>query len=97
MDIVQRVGPVDPKTNHYNMCVGVRQRPQPIIVIHPRSIPKSELDMLPVDLNIRDVVFEGCGEPDLTESENWFANLAALGYVNYLWKGALRENTVQGE
>lgn len=47
------------------MAVGVRERAETVIIFLTSRIPKSELDMLSVDLNIGDVVLEDSGDVDL--------------------------------
>lgn len=47
------------------MRVGVGERTETVVVLLARRIPKSQLDMLAVDLDIGDVVLEDGGDVDL--------------------------------
>lgn len=49
------------------MGVRVGKRTEPIVVFLTSRIPKSELNMLAIDLNIGDVVLKDSGDVDLSE------------------------------
>lgn len=49
------------------MRVRVGERSEPIVVFLTRRIPKSELNVLAINLDIGDVVLEDSGDVDLRE------------------------------
>ena len=52
LDVVERVGRVDREADEDDVGVRVRERPQPVVVLLAGSIPKGELDLLTVDLDV---------------------------------------------
>lgn len=47
------------------MRVGVGQRAQPVIILLASRIPKGQLDVLAIDLDIGDIVLKDGGDIDL--------------------------------
>lgn len=47
------------------MGIGVGQRAETVVILLASSIPKGELDVLAINLNIGDVVLEDSGDVDL--------------------------------
>lgn len=47
------------------MRVRVGKRAETVIIFLASSIPKSELDVLAIDLNVRNIVLEDGGDVDL--------------------------------
>jgi hypothetical protein len=45
--------------------VRVGQRAQPVVVLLASRIPQGQLDVLPIDLDIGDIVLEDSGDVDL--------------------------------
>ena len=52
------------------MGIGIGQWPQAIVILLPRSIPKSQLNVLAINLNIGHVILEDCGDVDLREESS---------------------------
>lgn len=50
------------------MGVRVGERPEPIVVFLTRRIPKGELNVLAIDLDIGDVVLKNGGDVDLRDT-----------------------------
>jgi len=67
LDVVQRVRGVDSEANKNDMGIRVREWPKAVIVFLASSIPEGEFDVLPVDLDIRNVVLEYSRYVDLGE------------------------------
>lgn len=67
LDIVKRIGRVDSKADQDNVRIGVRQGTETIVVFLASRIPKGQLDVLAIDLNVGDVVLENSGDVDLKE------------------------------
>jgi hypothetical protein len=51
------------------MRIGVRQRAETIVILLTSRIPKGQLDVLSINLNVGDVVLENSGDVDLNESK----------------------------
>lgn len=51
------------------MGIGVRQRAETIVILLASRIPKGQLDVLSINLNVGDVVLENSGDVDLNESK----------------------------
>lgn len=51
------------------MGVGVREWSQAIVIFLPGGIPKSQLNVLPIDFNIGNVVLEDGGHVDLWKQD----------------------------
>lgn len=66
--VVQTVRRVDSKANKDDVRVRVRQRAQPVVVLLTCGIPKCELYVAAVDLDIGHVVLEHSRHVDLGES-----------------------------
>ncbi len=65
LDVVERVGRVDRKADQDDVRVGVGQRAQPVIILLASRIPKGQLDVLAIDLDIGDIVLKDGGDIDL--------------------------------
>ncbi len=70
LDVVQRVGGVDGEADEDDMGVGVGERTKTVVVLLASGIPKGELNMLSVDLDIGNVVFENGRDVDLQKKGN---------------------------
>ncbi|CAK5266353.1 unnamed protein product [Mycena citricolor] len=57
-DVVQRVAIVEREADQDDIGVGVRQGPEAVVVFLPRSVPERELDRLPIDGDVRNVILE---------------------------------------
>jgi len=60
LDVIEGIRRVDREADEDNMRVGVGERPQSIVILLSGGIPKSELDLLSIDLDICGRG-EGCG------------------------------------
>jgi hypothetical protein len=69
LDVVEGIGGVDGEADQDDMRVGVRERTETIVVLLSSRIPKSELNMLSIDLNIGNIVLEDGGHIDLEISD----------------------------
>jgi hypothetical protein len=67
LDVVERVRRVDSKANQNDMRVRVGQRTEAVVIFLASSIPKGELDVLAINLDIGNVVLEDGGDVDLRE------------------------------
>lgn len=65
LDVVKRVGGVNGEADEDDVRVGVRQRTESVVVFLASSIPKGQLDVLAVDLDVGDVVLEDGRDVDL--------------------------------
>jgi hypothetical protein len=63
--VVKRVGRVDGEANQDNVRVGVGERAETVVIFLASSIPKRELHVFAINLDIGDVVFEDGGDIDL--------------------------------
>lgn len=61
------------------MRIGVRQRAKTIVILLASRIPKGQLNVLSINLNVGDVVLENSGDVDLNESK-----LSACVYLSLL-------------
>jgi hypothetical protein len=105
LDVVQRVGGVNGEADEDDMGVGVGERTKTVVILLASGIPKGELNMLSVDLDIGNVVFEDSWDVDLQKkgNEQGSNNLhgrAARGIswlikAAYLGEGSLGEDTVK--
>lgn len=68
LDVVERVGRVDGEADEDNVRVGVRERTESVVVFLTGGIPKGELYMTAIHLDIGNVVLENGGDVDLGES-----------------------------
>ena len=68
LHVLQRIGGINGEADQDNVGVGVRERTKTIVILLTSRIPKSELNVLAVDLNIGNVVLEDGGDVDLDES-----------------------------
>ena len=64
-DVVQGIGGVDGEANQDDVRVGVRQGPQAVVIFLPGRIPEGQLDVLPINLDIGNIVLEDGGDVDL--------------------------------
>jgi len=74
LNVLERVGRVDGEADENHMRVRVRERAETVIILLAGGIPKSELDVLAVDLNIGNVVLKdgrnvNLGEGSLGEDD----------------------------
>lgn len=67
LDVVKRVGGVNGEANQDNVRVGVREGAETVVILLASSIPKSQLNVLAVDLDVGDIVFEDGGDVDLLD------------------------------
>jgi hypothetical protein len=58
LDVVERIGRVNGKANDDDVCTGVTEWTEAVVVFHTCSIPYCQLDMLSIDFNICDVVLK---------------------------------------
>jgi hypothetical protein len=58
LDVIQRIRGVNRKADEDDMRVGVRQGTESVVVLLSGRIPESELDVLTVDFDVRDIVLE---------------------------------------
>lgn len=70
LDVVERVGGVNGEANQNNMRVGVREGAKTIVILLASSIPKGQLNVLAVNLDVGDIVFEDGGDVDLDKVKN---------------------------
>lgn len=69
LDVVERIGGIDGEANQDNVGVGVRERTETVVIFLASRIPKGQLDVLAVNLDIGDIVLENGGDVDL-QAEN---------------------------
>jgi hypothetical protein len=69
LDVVKRIGRVDGEANQNNVRVGVGERAETVVIFLASGIPEGELDVLAVNLDVGDVVFENGGDVDLCQRE----------------------------
>lgn len=74
LDVVKGVGRVDREADQNDVRVRVRERTETVVVFLTSRIPKSELNMLSVDLDIGDVVLEDSGDVHLDTSRSAFGS-----------------------
>jgi len=65
LDVVERVGGVDGEANQDNVRIGVGKRSETVIIFLTGGIPKSQLDVLAIDLDVGNVVLENSGDVHL--------------------------------
>jgi hypothetical protein len=65
LDVVQGVGRVDGEADEDDVRVGVGERAKTVVILLTGGIPKGQLDVLAVNLDIGDVVLEDGGDVDL--------------------------------
>lgn len=65
LDVVEGVGRVDSEADQDDVRVGVGQGTQTVVILLTGGIPKGELNVLAIDLDIGDVVFEDGRDVDL--------------------------------
>jgi hypothetical protein len=68
LDVLERVGRIDGEADKNHMRVGIGEGAETVIVLLAGGIPKCELDVLAVDLNIGNVVLKDSGNVNLGES-----------------------------
>ena len=67
LDVVERVGGVDGEANQDNVRIWVREWSETIIILLTGSIPKGQLNVLAIDLDVGNVVLENSGDVHLCE------------------------------
>lgn len=67
LDVVERIGGVDGEADQNNVGIGIGKRSKTVVIFLTSSIPKGELDVLAIDLNIGDIVLENGGDIDLRD------------------------------
>lgn len=65
LDVVERVWRVDGEADEDDVRIRVGERSQSVVILLTGSIPKSQLYMLSVDLDVRDIVLEDRWHVDL--------------------------------
>lgn len=65
LNVIQGVGGVDREADKDHVRIGVRQGAETVVVLLASRIPKSQLDMLAVNLDVGDIVLEDGGDIDL--------------------------------
>lgn len=65
LDVVKRVGGVDGEANQDDVGVGVGEGAEAVVIFLASGIPKGQLDVLAVNLDVGDIVFENGGDVDL--------------------------------
>lgn len=65
LDVVERVGGIDGEANQDNVGIRVRERTETIVIFLASRIPKGQLDVLAVNLDVGDIVLENGGDVDL--------------------------------
>jgi len=68
LDVVKGIWGVDGEANQDNVGVWVGEWAKTIVILLTGSIPKGQLDVLAIDLNIGNVVLENSWDVDLWES-----------------------------
>jgi hypothetical protein len=66
LDVVERVGRVDGEADEDDVRVGVAERAQAVVVLLAGRVPQRKLDVLAVDLDVRNVVLKHSRDIDLT-------------------------------
>lgn len=69
LDVVKRVGGVDGEADQDNVGIGVREGAETVVIFLASRIPKGQLDVLAVNLDVGDIVFENGGDVDLERRE----------------------------
>lgn len=67
LNVFERVGRVNGEADENHMRVGVGERAETVIILLAGGIPKSELDVLAIDLNIGNIVLKNGGNVNLGE------------------------------
>jgi hypothetical protein len=65
LDVVERIRRIDGEANQDNVRVGVRKRAETIVIFLASSIPKGELHVFAINLDVGDVVLKDGGDVDL--------------------------------
>lgn len=65
LDVVKRIGRVDGEADEDDMRIGVGEGAETVVIFLAGGIPKGELDVLAVNLDVGDVVLEDGGDVDL--------------------------------
>lgn len=68
LDVIKGIRRIDREANQNDMGVRVGERTEPVVVFLTRRIPKSEFNVLAINLDIRDVVLENSGDVDLSDT-----------------------------
>ena len=66
--VVERVGRIHSKTDQNDMGIWVGQRAKTIVILLSSRIPERQFNVLAIDLDIGDVIFEDSGDVDLNDS-----------------------------
>lgn len=65
LNVVEGVGGVDGEADQDDVGVGVRKGTETVVIFLASRIPKGQLDVLAINLDIGDVVLENGGNVDL--------------------------------
>lgn len=65
LNVIQGVGGVDRETDKDHVGIGVRERAKTVVVLLTSRIPKSQLNMLSINLDVGDIVLENGWDIDL--------------------------------
>lgn len=68
LDVIKGIRRIDREANQNDMGVRVGERTESVVVFLTRRIPKSEFNVLAINLDIRDVVLENSGDVDLSDT-----------------------------
>lgn len=82
LDVVERVRRVDGKADEDDVRVGVGERAETVVILLAGSIPEGELDVLAVDLDVGDVVFEDGGDVDLQRASSQYVHMHEHEHVH---------------
>lgn len=93
LDVIKRVRRINSETNQDDVGVRVGKRAEPIVVFLTSRIPKSELNMLAIDLNVGDVVLKDSGDVDLIEVSQFDESQRA---IILLWRASLKDPSREG-
>jgi hypothetical protein len=68
LDVIKGIRRIDREANQNDVGVRVGERTESVVVFLTRRIPKSEFNVLAINLDIRDVVLENSGDVDLSDT-----------------------------
>jgi hypothetical protein len=66
LNVVERIWRIDSETDENDVGVGVGKWSEAIVILLSCCIPKGQFNVLSIDFDIRDVVFEDGWDIDLT-------------------------------
>jgi hypothetical protein len=90
LDVVERVGGVDGEANQDNVRIGVGKRSETVIILLTGGIPKGQLDVLAIDLDVGNVVLENSGDVHLCK---WTCQWMRLSELMDVDEGMDRERS----